>query len=406
MFITNIGKLITYRANITRAEPLILEDTSIEIESGRISGILQAKTGRHKKSKVVDCGGMAVLPGFVECHTHTVFGGLRTEDFERRGRGLSYLDILKAGGGINYTVKCTRESSDEALLISAKERIKNFIKYGITTLEIKSGYGLSLEEEIRLLRIIDLVKKDVMIKIVPTFLGAHTYPLEYRENKEMYINSIINEMLPIIVRERLAKFCDVFCEEGAFNTKATERILKAARAYGLLCKLHSDQLSNIGASLLAAKYKCTSADHLDKIDDRSIMALKRAKTTAVLLPYSTLFTGHSEYAPARKMIDAGLRVAISTDFNPGSSYTFNLPFCATLGITQMKMTLNEALMSITINAAYALGLEHRKGSIEVGKDADIVILNTKDYRELFYYPDTQLINTVISKGKIIYQNCN
>jgi len=406
VIITNVKNIITHKTRGNSSTPERLIDTSIEVADGKIVNFSRHyKLNQHKKEKIIDAGNKAVIPGFIECHTHTVFGGSRIDDFARRSRGESYIEILKAGGGINHTVKCTRETASEQLFELAISRITRFIEYGITTLEIKSGYGLSTTEELRLLSVINKLRKKSPIDIIATFLGAHTFPPEYRENKEEYINIIINEMLPLVHRKRLAQFCDIFCEVGAFDIEQTERILNTAKKYGFALKIHADQLNNIGASKLAAALECTSADHLDRIDDTSISALKNSGTTAVLLPYATLFTGHTTFPPARKMIDAGLRVAISTDFNPGSSYTFNLPFCATLGITQMKMSIDEALMAITINAAYAIGRERRKGSIEIGKDADLILLNTDDYRELFYYPDPSLINTVISKGKVIYPLC-
>ncbi|MCX7959053.1 MAG: imidazolonepropionase [Deltaproteobacteria bacterium] len=405
MIITNIRKLVTHKSGKYLSKPSVYEDLSLTIDRGRILKLTpNCKLNRNKEREIIDARGKAVIPGLVECHTHTVFGGNRIDDFERRSKGLTYLDILKAGGGINYTVKCTRETNESELIKAGMERVRKFITNGITTLEIKSGYGLSTTDEIRLLKIIDKIRKQSEIEIIPTFLGAHTFPVEYRENKEEYVDIIISNMLPLIKRGELSEFCDIFCEEGAFDLNQTEKIFKAAKKLGFRLKIHADQLTNSGASILAARYKCVSADHLDRIDDSSITALKKAGTTAVLLPYATLFTGHKEYAPARKMIDNGLRVAISTDFNPGNSFTYNLIFCATLGITQMKMTIDEALMAITINAAYALGLQDRKGTIEEGKDADLLILNTDDYREVFYNPDPALISTVIAGGKIIYQN--
>ncbi len=406
MTITNIKRVVSHKTNKLCSKPEIYEGLSIRIDGGRIIKLdTNFKLNRtDKKEEIIDAKNKIVIPAFVECHTHTIFGGDRIDDFENRSKGLSYLDILRAGGGINHTVRCTRASKDNELLHSGIERIDRFISNGITTLEIKSGYGLNTEEEIRLLRLINQIRKRSKIDIIPTFLGAHTFPLEYKDNKEEYVNIIIHKMLPIIKKERLSNFCDIFCEEGAFSIEQTEKIFNAAKRLGFRLKIHADQLTNSGASMLAARYRCISADHLDRTDEKSIIALKKAGTIAVLLPYATLFTGHKEYAPARQMIDNGLRVAISTDFNPGSSFTFNILFCAMLGITQMKMSIDEALMAITINPAFALGLQNRKGTIEEGKDADLIILNTDDYREIFYYPDTALINTVISKGKVIYKN--
>ncbi len=405
MIITNIKKLITHKTVNISSKICTYKDICIGINRGKIVKLnTDFKLNRIKNEEVIDAKGKAVIPGLVECHTHTVFGGDRIDDFERRSRGLTYMDILKAGGGINHTVKCTRESRDSELIKTGLERVRKFTANGITTLEIKSGYGLSVKDELRLLKIIGRIKDESDIDIIPTFLGAHTFPPEYRENRDKYVDIITDTMLPLVRKNNLSEFCDIFCEEGAFNLAQTERILKAAKKLGFRLKIHADQLTNSGASLLAAKYRCISADHLDKTDRKSILALRKAGTTAVLLPYATLFTGHREYALAREMLDNGLRVAISTDFNPGSSYTFNLFFCATLGITQMRMTVEEALMAITINAAYALGLERKKGTIETGKDADLIILNTDDYREIFYNPDPALINTVISKGKVVFRN--
>ncbi|MCX7942979.1 MAG: imidazolonepropionase [Deltaproteobacteria bacterium] len=403
--IKNISQLVTHSTDNLNPQPTIYNNLSLQIHEGKILKLSpNSKLGRYKKEKIIDVKGKAVIPGLIECHTHAIFGGNRIDDFEKRSNGISYLEILKAGGGINYTVKCTRSTKESELLKTGLKRVKKFISNGITTLEIKSGYGLSFEDELKLLRIINTIKKKSDIEIIPTFLGAHTFPEEYRNEKGKYIDIIIKKMLPVIKRRKLSQFCDVFTEKGAFNLNQTKQIFNAAKRLGFKLKIHADQLTNSGAALLAAKYKCISAEHLEKSDEKSILALKKAGVTAVLLPYATIFTGHNEFAKARMMIDNGLRVAISTDFNPGSSYTFNLLFCAMLGITQMRMTINEALMAITINAAYALGLQERKGTIEVGKDADLLVLNTNDYREIFYNPDPSLIKLVISKGKIIFEN--
>jgi len=349
---------------------------------------------------VIDARRQVLMPGFVDAHTHPVFSGTRVEEFEERSKGATYQEIAARGGGIQYTVNATRAAYEEVLAYEAWRYSEWFLRSGTTTIEAKSGYGLSLEDELKILRVIKRLDESTPLRYVPTFLGAHSVPPEYRARREQYVSLIIDEMLPAIAQEKLAEFCDVFCEDKVFTTDEAWKILSAARCHGMGLRIHADQLSLSGGAQLAAELGTVTADHLEHTDAEGIAALKRANVQPVLLPGSVYALGSSRYPAAREMIDAGLAVVLATDFNPGSSPTPSIPMILSLAATHMRMTPAEAITATTINAAYSLNRGHEIGSLEPGKLADFVIHECRDYRELAYFFGIEHASQVYCEGKL------
>ena len=347
--------------------------------------------------EIVDARGCVVMPGFVDAHTHLVFAGDRLDDFERRARGETYQQIAKAGGGIWSTVAKTRAASEADLLASANKHAQWFLQCGTTTVEVKSGYGLTLEDELRILRVIRQLNQQLPLEIVPTFLGAHAVPREYSTDE--YVDFVINEMMPRVTSEKLAEFCDVFCERGYFDIAQSREVLTAAQKLGLKLRGHVDQLTNSGGAKLMAELNATTADHLEQTDKQGIAALKRSNVQPVLLPGSVYALGSAHYPRAREMIDAGLAIVLATDFNPGSSPTPSMPMILSLACTQMKMSPAEAITAATINAAYSLNRGEKIGSLEAGKLANFAIFDCEDYRELAYWFGFPQTHSVYVKGK-------
>lgn len=337
------------------------------------------------KTEVIDAEGRVVLPGFVDAHTHPVFAGTRVDEFEMRAEGKTYLEISQAGGGINSTVRKTRAVSDDDLFEISRRYTDWFLRTGTTTIEAKSGYGLSLEDELKMLRVIRALNIETELRYIPTFLGAHTIPFDYKGRESEYVDLVINEMLPAVAAKKLAQFCDVFCEKGSFSVEDSRKILLKAKELGLDLRVHADQLSLGGGSALAAEVNAITADHLEFAGLDEIKLLKKANVQPVLLPASVLMIGSHQYPNARTMINEGLAVVIATDFNPGSSPVPSMPLAISLACTQMKMTPAEAITACTINAAYSLNLGDYVGSLEVGKLADFVIHDCDDYREIAYF---------------------
>jgi imidazolonepropionase len=350
-------------------------------------------------AEVLDIGGRVVMPGFVDAHTHLVFAGNRLDDFERRARGETYEQIAKGGGGIWSTVAKTRAASEPDLLAQAKKHAKWFLRCGTTTVEAKSGYGLTIEDELKILRVIRQLKEEVRLEIVPTFLGAHAVPRELSPDE--YLDVVIQEMLPPVTAEKLAEFCDVFCERGYFDIDQSRKILSAAKKLGLGLRGHVDQLTNSGGATLMAEMGATTADHLEQTDERGIAALKKANVQPILLPASVYALGSSRYPRAREMIEAGLAVVLATDFNPGSSPTPSMPMVLSLACTQMKMSPAEAITASTVNAAYSLNRGDSIGSLESGKVANFVIFDCEDHRELAYWFGMQQTNSVYVGGECV-----
>jgi imidazolonepropionase len=368
----------------------------------RVGPLDQIETHITREHRVIDAGGRVVLPGFVDAHTHPVFGATRVEEYELRSQGATYEQIAASGGGIRSTVRKTRAASEEELIEGAKRRTQWFLRNGTTTIEAKSGYGLSLESELKMLRVIRRLNQEFCLRMVPTFLGAHEIPDEFLGKPEAYVEMLIHKMLPEVVAEGLAEYCDVFCEPAIFNVASGKRILDAARALKLGVRVHADQLSRSGAAELAAQVGAATADHLERTDQQGIEALARAGVQPVVLPASVYTLGSHGFAPARAMIDAGLGLVLATDFNPGSSPTPSMPFVLSLASTQMRMTPAEGITAATINAAYSLGRGSQIGSLEPGKQADFVIHDCTDYREIPYFAGVEPAFQTFLGGRLVY----
>ncbi len=393
-----------------------------KIESVGSSDEIEKNSG---DAEVVDAGGRVVMPGFVDAHTHLVFAGNRLDDFERRARGETYEQIAKAGGGIWSTVEKTRAASETDLVAQAKKHANWFLRCGTTTIEAKSGYGLTPDAELKILHVLrqlnistdasnairdsriasgtprnhEAVSCEMLPEIVPTFLGAHAVPRELSPDE--YLDVVITEMLPRVTAEKLAEFCDVFCDRGYFDIDQSRKILSAAKKLGLNLRGHVDQLTNSGGAKLMAEMSATTADHLEQTDEQGIAALKKANVQPVLLPGSVFALGSSRYPRAREMIEAGLAVVLATDFNPGSSPTPSMPMVLSLACTQMRMSPAEAITASTINAAYTLNRGDSIGSLEPGKVANFVIFDCEDYRELAYWFGMPQTNSLCVRGECV-----
>jgi imidazolonepropionase len=411
--IVNCWQLVTLSSSVKGArtgsamrELAIIEDGAMLVREGRIEKVgarSEIETLIEASSEVVDAGGRVVMPGFVDAHTHPVFAGTRVDEYEQRAEGATYQEIAARGGGIRSTVRRTRAATLEELVEASRRYSRWFLRSGTTTVEAKSGYGLTVEDELKTLRVIKRLNEETPLRYVPTFLGAHDIPDEYRERREDYVALVIEEMLPRVAQEKLAEYADVFCEERVFTVEESRRILTAARALGLGLRLHADQLSLAGGAELAAELLATTADHLEHTDVEGIAALQAASVQPVLLPCSVYALGSRRYPAAREMIDAGLAVVLATDFNPGSSPTPSMPMTLSLASTQMKMTPAEALTAATINAAYSLGRGDETGSLEAGKRADFVIYDCKDYREVAYFFGVEHAAAVYVDGRLAYR---
>ncbi len=387
------------RIGAEMSELAIISDGGMLIHNGKIEKIgpsaeIEKDVGDEE---IVDAGGRVVMPGFVDAHTHLVFAGNRLDDFERRSRGETYEQIAKAGGGIWSTVEKTRAASEADLLTQARKHANWFLRCGTTTVETKSGYGLTVEDEFKILRVVRQLNEQVPLQIVPTFLGAHAVPRAM--SVQEYVELVIHEMLPRVAAENFAEFCDVFCERGYFEIDQSREILSAAKKHGLKLRGHVDQLTNSGGAKLMAELGATTADHLEQTDDQGIVALRKAKVQPVLVPGSVYALGLSRYPRAREMIEAGLAVVLATDFNPGSSPTPSMPMVLSLACTQMKMSPAEAITASTINAAYSLNRGGKIGSLEPGKLANFAIFDCEDYRELAYWFGFSQTHSVYVRGE-------
>lgn len=384
----------------------LIEDVSLIIEDEKISDITSNKDFNFSRfDLVIDCRNNVVMPGLIDSHTHLIFAGSRSDEFEMRVAGKSYEEIAEKGGGIVKTVEATRESSKDNLIKLAIERLEEALSSGITTIEIKSGYGLDYATELKMLECAKDLQNLQPVEIIPTFLGAHTIPREFKNNRSAYIELITKKLIPEISENHLAKFVDVFLEKTAFTVDETRLILEKAKKHNLELKLHCDQFNSLGGVELGIELGVKSLDHLEMITDEDIKKLSKTEIVATVLPGVSYFL-KIPFTPARKMIDAGCIVSIATDFNPGSCTSQNLPLMLNIATLYNGMKLNETINSVTINAAYSLGLEEKIGSLEIGKQADILILKTSDYKNLVYYFGKNLTKTVIKKGKVVYERNN
>jgi len=411
LFIHHAAELATPLANsdFKPAQFRIIEDGALAAWNGEIVWV--GKTVEAKgtielqdSATVIDASGNTVTPGLVDCHTHPIFFGTREDEFGMRIAGKTYEEIAQAGGGIRASVRKLRGASKAQLIAAALPRLDRFLAHGTTTIEAKSGYGLTLADEIKSLEVIQELNRLHAVELVPTFLGAHEIPDEYRGDKSGYIDLLIKEMIPAVREHGLAEFCDIFCEAQVFNADDSRKILRAARAAGFKLKIHADQLSRNGGSALAAELGAVSADHLEFSTESDWEQLQRQRVVPVVLPGAVFFLGKENYAPARRMLNLGLPVAVATDFNPGTCMTESMPIMLTLSCLKLKLSPAEALTAATCHAALALARGNLLGTLEVGKKADAVIWDMPNHQHLPYHFGVNLVRTVIKSGRIVWQN--
>ncbi len=413
LLIKNIGQLITMQGPVPRLGDKmkdlgLVEGGAVAVAGEEILAVgksedIEGRVNLAEGCTVIDAEKAVVSPGLIDPHTHPVFSMTREKEFEMRIQGKSYMEIANASGGIRASVRDLRETSEGKLMRQTSKRIETMLSYGVTTIEAKSGYGLSTESEIKQLEIIKEIDETHTVDLIPTFLGAHEVPDEYRNDREAYIKLLINEMIPQVVEKNLAEFCDIFCEEGVFDIEESRRIMSTAKDKGLKLKFHADELGSSGGGELAAEMGAVSADHIVYISKAGIKAMAKSGTCAVLLPGTCFSLNSKQYAPAREMIEAGVTVALSTDCNPGSSFTESMPFMATLAALNYKMTADESFSAMTVNSACAVDRGGKIGQLISGLPADIVLWKMKDYRELPYHYGINPVKAVIKKGKLVVQ---
>lgn len=414
LLIENIGQLVTCAGGT--AGPAVgkfevalslKKNVSLAVENGAVRAIGEkedfARRMEGEGYEKIDAEGRLVTPGLVDCHTHPVFAGDRKEEFELRNQGVSYEAIARKGGGIFSTVRSTRKASSEELEKLLLQRLNHFLAEGTTTLEAKSGYGLSFEDEMKQLEVIRSAESKQPVELVPTFLGAHALPPEFKNKRKEYIRLLVERLLPAVAEKKLAVFCDVFLEKIAFTPAEAKEILLAGKKLGLLPKLHCDQLSNSHGTRLAAEVGAVSADHLEHISEAGIQALKKSGTAAVLLPSARFYLRARKNPPVRKLLAARVPIALATDFNPGTSPNYSLAFTMMLACVEWGFSAAQALLAVTRNAAYALGKGGRLGFLAAGKQADLVIWEAEDYRELSYYSGVHLVKRIVKRGKTVWQ---
>lgn len=413
IIINNANEVLTMESDVKlprRREQMselgLKKEVSVLIEGDRIAMIAPLDEIKQEyphlvsDAEVIDARGKIVMPGLVDCHTHLVHGGTREHELNMRLAGRSYMDIMNEGGGIHYTTTKTREASFDDLYNKTVQHLNEFLRHGVTTVEAKSGYGLDLENEIKQLHVVKKLQEEHVVDIVSTFMGAHAVPKEYKGNEDEFVKIIIEQMIPKVAELGLAEFNDVFCEKGVFTPAQSRLILEAGKAYGLTPKIHADEIEPYEGAELAAEVGAISAEHLLVASDEGIAAMAKAGTIAVLLP-GTAFFLRAPYARGRLMVDSGVPVAISTDFNPGSSPTISLPFIQNLACMNMGMTMEEVLCATTINAAHAIKRAEQVGTLEKGKQADVLILDVPNYKQLQYFYGMNHTDTVIKAGNVV-----
>ncbi len=394
LIVTGCGQLLTLakadhapRVDEELSDLAIIENGAFAVAEGRLVSVgtreqVLADTGTSAHTRQVDAGGAVVMPGFVDCHTHTVFAEYRLDEYEWRVAGTPYADIAARGGGIAKSVGHVRKTPEDVLLDRTRKRVHSAIRHGTTTIEIKSGYGLDLENEMKQLRVVRTLRDELPIEVVATFLGAHAIPTEAAQDREGYVQALIHDMIPRVAAEGLAEFNDAFYEVGAFSREETERILRSGQRAGLKARIHADELTDTGGAELAATLGAVSADHLKKTNEKGINRMAKAGVFGVLLPGTSFGLPSLDFAPARKMVGAGMRLAIASDFNPGSSTSESMPMMMSIACSHMRLSPAEALSMATYNPAFVLGREGDVGSLEVGKRADFLVLDAQDYREV------------------------
>jgi imidazolonepropionase len=391
------------RRGAAMASPGVIEGGALVMSYGHIDWLGPAANlpPLPDDAEIIDVSGQVVLPGFVDSHTHLLFAGSREGEFEQRLRGASYQEITARGGGIMSTVRSVREKTREELKELARPRLKRLLQFGVTTVEVKSGYGLSTADERKCLEAVAELNQEQPVELVPTFLGAHAVPAEYRDRRDEYVRLLLDDMLPDVAQNRLAAFCDVFCETGVFSLDESERILNRARDLGLQLKLHADELTPLGGAELAARLGAVSADHLLCVTEAGIDALAESQTVATLLPGTAFFLG-LPYAPARKLIERGVTVALASDCNPGTCPTENLPLVGSMACTQMGMLPGEVVTALTLNAAAALGRSDRVGALAAGRQADVIVCDAPNYAHLFYHFGVNHVRRVYKRGRAVH----
>lgn len=415
VIIKNVKQLVTFdhpkligpRTAAAMSDLGIVKNGYIAISNDRVFSIgdsrkLSRAVTISGRTKVYDAGNRLITPGLVDCHSHPVFAGNRTDEFEMRLRGMSYLEIAEAGGGIKSTVKAVRKASEKALFNNGYKTLDEMLRCGTTTVEGKSGYGLNIKDELKMLKVLKKLNEKHAVSVVSTFLGAHDIPEEYKGKPDNYIGLICDEMIPSVMKGKLAEFCDVFCEQGVFTPKQARAILQTAQAFGMKLKIHADQFSSIGGAEMAAEFRAISADHLDMINDEGMLLLKKAGVIPVLIPGCVYWLKMDKKAPARKMIDNDLPVAIATDLNPGSSPIHSMAMVMSLACTEFKMSPAESLCAATVNAAYAIDRGDKIGSLSPGKKADFVIWDAEDYREIAYWFGKNQVHSVFKNGHEVF----
>jgi len=361
-----------------------------------------AGEARRLKAESINCRGRVVMPGFVDSHTHLVFAGNRVDDYERRLRGATHEEIARAGGGIAFSARLLRGATKRYLVAHANRFLKEFAAHGTTTVEVKTGYGLDVANELKILEVIRYLRRISPLELVPTLLAAHALPQKYRGRAKVYVDLMTKKLLPTVARKRLAEFVDCFCDRGAFSVEDCRKLLSAGARLGLVPRVHAEQLSRTGASRMAVELGAASADHLDHVTDRDVRALANSAVVATLVPGANFHLGLCRFPPARRLIDAGAAVALATDFNPGTSPTLNMQFILSLACSAMRMTPAEAISAATINAAYSLGRADRLGSLEPGKQADVIVMDVSDYREIPYYFAWNHCVLTVKRGRVIH----
>lgn len=411
VIVTGCAELLTLRGPVPRRGPSmcdlgIIRDGAIFIQGDRIAAVGPRRRieslRQARRAEKIDLGGRVVLPGYVDSHTHLVFPESRAGEYEQRIAGKSYQQIARNGGGILSTVKAVRKSSPHALAIRAASYLDKFAQHGTTTLEAKSGYGLDWASEAKILHLLDEIHQDQPLDIVRTFLGAHVVPPEYRRKPDEYVDLLVRRWIPSVATAGLAEFCDVYCDRGAFTLPQARRILTAARACGLVPRIHAAQFERTGAAILAIELQAASADHLDRIQASDVRALAVSNVVCTLLPGCSFHLGLPQRAPARQLLDSGAIVALATDFNPGTSPTVSMPMILSLACDQLRMTPAEAISAATINPAYSLRVYDRSGSIEVGKYADLAAFDVADHREIPYHFGVNLCSMTMKRGVVIH----